>query len=125
MESLCEKDVEEDKQTNKKQTNKQTNKQKTRVIPVNKLLTITTYVEELVHFLPVLCLASSNQYQLALEISKVIQGEVILGQLLPCVLQFEMDHIMDAVDCLCALGTHLVMSICQDVYHLPKGGDLN
>ena len=32
---------------------------------------------------------------------------------------------MDAVDSLCALGTHPVVSICQDVIHLPKGSDLN
>ena len=56
---------------------------------------------------------------------EVVQGEVILGQLLSCVLQFEVDHIMDAVNCLCALGTHPVTPICQDVLHLPKGGDLN
>ena len=114
----------EGKTTTNKQTNKQTNK-KNRVISVNKLLIITTYVEELVHLLPVLCLAPSNQHQLALEISKVIQGEVILGQLLPCVLQLEVNHIMDAVDCLHALGTHPVTSIFQDIFHLPKRGDLN
>ena len=84
-----------------------------------------TYIEKLVHLLPVLCLAPSNQYQLALKIPKVIQGEVILRQLLPCTLQLEMNHIMNAVDCLCVLGAHPVASICQDVFHLPKGSDLN
>jgi len=31
-----------------------------------------TYIEELVYFLPVLCLASSDQHQLALKISEII-----------------------------------------------------
>ena len=45
-----------------------------------------TYIEELVYFLPVLCLASSDQHQLAFQIPEIIQGEAGLGQLLPCVL---------------------------------------
>ena len=84
-----------------------------------------TYIEELVHLFSVLCLAPCNQHKLALKISKVIQGEVSLGKLLSCVLQLKVDHFMNGVGCLCAFGTYIVASICQNVSHLPKRGDFN
>lgn len=84
-----------------------------------------TYIEELVHLLSVFCLAPCNQHELAFKISKVVQGEVSLGKQLSCVLQLKVDHFVNAVGCLWAFGTYTVASICQNVSHLPKGGNLN
>ena len=84
-----------------------------------------TYIEKLIHLFPAFSLVPSNQYQLALKVSEVIQREVGLRQLFPCVLQLKVDHVMDAVGSLCSIGAYPITPISQDVSHLPKGGDLN
>ena len=80
----------------------------------------------MVHFSSILRLASSDQHQLALEVTEIVKVVRSLRNLLIQANKLEGDEIMDGVNWLGLNGhSNLVAAILQDISHLAIRHDFH